>query len=55
VGKCFDVLALWRACANDISGRALPCGHYVPEEAPAELLAEALAFFSPIQQAGATP
>jgi len=55
VGKCFDVLALWRACANDISGRALPCGHYVPEEAPAELLTEALAFFSPIQQAGATP
>jgi haloacetate dehalogenase len=55
VGKCFDVLALWRAYANDISGRALPCGHYVPEESPAELLAEALAFFSSIQQAGATP
>ena len=59
VGKCFDVLALWRACANDVSGRALPCGHYVPEEAPAELLAEALAFFSSLQpslpQTGATP
>ncbi|MGJ7602932.1 alpha/beta fold hydrolase [Variovorax sp. LT1R20] len=55
VGKCFDVLALWRACANDVSGHALPCGHYVPEEAPAELLAEALAFFSSLQPAGATP
>nr|WP_233101951.1 alpha/beta hydrolase [Variovorax sp. IB41] len=59
VGKCFDVLALWRACADDVSGRALPCGHYVPEEAPAELLAEALAFFSPLQpslpQTGAIP
>ncbi|WP_354355303.1 alpha/beta fold hydrolase [Variovorax boronicumulans] len=59
VGKCFDVLALWRACADDVSGRALPCGHYVPEEAPAELLAEALAFFSSLQpslpQTGATP
>ncbi|MCR6474914.1 alpha/beta hydrolase [Variovorax sp. ZS18.2.2] len=55
VGKCFDVLALWRACAGDVSGRALPCGHYVPEEAPGELLAEALAFFSSLQPAGATP
>ena len=46
VGKAFDVLALWRERAADVSGRALPCGHYVPEEAPDELLAEALAFFS---------
>jgi haloacetate dehalogenase len=46
VGRNFDVLALWRACADDVTGRALPCGHYIPEEAPAELLAEALAFFS---------
>ena len=45
VGKAFDVLALWRERAADVSGRALPCGHYVPEEAPDELLAEALAFF----------
>ena len=41
-----DVLALWRERAAEVSGRALPCGHYVPEEAPDELLAEALAFFS---------
>jgi haloacetate dehalogenase len=46
VGRCFDVLALWRDRADDVSGRALPCGHYVPEEAPDELLAEALAFFT---------
>lgn len=45
VGKSFDVLGLWRERASDVSGRALPCGHYVPEEAPDELLAEALAFF----------
>lgn len=55
VGKAFDVLALWRERASDVSGRALPCGHYVPEEAPGELLAEALAFFSTLRQAGATP
>lgn len=53
VGRCFDVLALWRDRAAKLSGRALPCGHYVPEEAPDELLAEALAFFTtPLQQQG---
>jgi haloacetate dehalogenase len=52
VGKCFDVLALWRERALQVSGRALPCGHYVPEEAPGELLAEALQFFTPLQQEG---
>ncbi|RZL61559.1 MAG: alpha/beta fold hydrolase [Variovorax sp.] len=46
VGRCFDVLSLWRARASDVSGRAVPCGHYIPEEAPGELLAEALDFFS---------
>jgi haloacetate dehalogenase len=46
VGRCFDVLALWRERADDVSGRALSCGHYVPEEAPDDLLAEALPFFT---------
>ena len=45
VGKSFDVLALWRECANDISGRSLPCGHYIAEEAPALLLDQTMEFF----------
>ncbi|MES2959419.1 MAG: alpha/beta hydrolase [Pseudomonadota bacterium] len=45
VGRCFDVLALWREAASDVSGRALDCGHYIAEERPAELLADMLAFF----------
>lgn len=45
VGKCFDVLDLWRERADTVDGRALPCGHYIAEEAPAALLAEAAAFF----------
>jgi len=44
VGACFDVLALWRERADDVSGRALPCGHYVAEEAPDALIEEALAY-----------
>jgi len=45
VGQCFDVLTLWRECAVDVSGGTVPCGHYVPEEAPAEVVRESLAFF----------
>jgi haloacetate dehalogenase len=45
VGRCFDVLALWRERAEVVSGRAVPCGHYIAEEAPQLLLQEALDFF----------
>ena len=45
VGKCFDVLGLWRERANNLSGLSLPCGHYIAEEAPALLLDEASHFF----------
>jgi haloacetate dehalogenase len=45
VGKNFDVLALWRERAAQVSGRGLPCGHYIAEEAAALLLDEALSFF----------
>jgi haloacetate dehalogenase len=46
VGRCFDVPALWRAVADDFSGQALPCGHYIAEEAPQLLLPAALEFFN---------
>lgn len=42
----YDVLAVWRDWADDVRGRAIDCGHYLPEEAPEETLAELLAFFS---------
>jgi haloacetate dehalogenase len=45
VGCCFDVMALWRVAASNASGRALPCGHYIAEEAPEALLAEIHTFF----------
>ena len=47
VGRCFDVLALWRERALDVSGHSLPCGHYLAEEMPEAVLAEALNFFKP--------
>ncbi|OUL99915.1 alpha/beta fold hydrolase [Variovorax sp. JS1663] len=45
VGRCFDVLSLWRERADQVSGAALPCGHYIPEEASEVLTEEALRFF----------
>lgn len=45
VARCFDVPALWRERAAKVSGHALPCGHYIAEEAPERLIAEALSFF----------
>ena len=45
VARCFDVLALWRERAQHVSGHTLPCGHYLAEEAPDALLAQAIPFF----------
>nr|WP_314355293.1 alpha/beta hydrolase [uncultured Achromobacter sp.] len=45
VGKNFDVLALWRAIADDVSGGPLAGAHYLAEECPDALLQEAGAFF----------
>ena len=41
-----DVLQVWqRGYATNTSGGALPCGHYVPEEAPDETLRSLLGHF----------
>jgi len=46
VGKMFDPIALWREKAKDVRGQALPCGHFLPEEAPRETLAALTAFLA---------
>jgi len=46
VARCFDVLSLWRERALDVSGHTLPCGHYLAEEAPERVIAEAQTFFT---------
>jgi haloacetate dehalogenase len=41
-----DVLSVWRqGYASDAAGGPLPCGHYVPEEAPEETLEALLRHF----------
>lgn len=39
-------LEIWRRWANDVSGTAIAAGHLLPEEAPAEVLAELLPFLA---------
>lgn len=46
VHRMYDVLATWRERAANVSGRALPGGHFLPEEAPEETSAELKAFLS---------
>jgi haloacetate dehalogenase len=41
----YDVLEVWRGWAEDVRGRSIDSGHYIPEEAPEETLAEVRAFF----------
>jgi haloacetate dehalogenase len=44
VEKCFKPLDEWRRVADDVRGRSLPAGHYLPEEVP-ELVTEELERF----------
>lgn len=42
----YDVVGVWHEWADDVRGRAIDCGHYLPEEAPEETYAELRAFFA---------
>jgi haloacetate dehalogenase len=44
--RMYDVPATWRERASNVSGKALPAGHFLPEELPDETLAELRAFLS---------
>jgi len=46
VNKCFQPIEDWKRVANDeVTGKPVPCGHYIPEELPEVLIAEAKEFF----------
>lgn len=44
IERCFDPLAEWAPLTTDLDGEALPCGHYIPEEAPDVLLRQLFDF-----------
>ncbi|HEX6483958.1 MAG TPA: alpha/beta hydrolase [Ktedonobacteraceae bacterium] len=47
VGRRYNVLETWHERANDVSGKALPGGHFLPEEAPEETYEALLGFLLP--------
>jgi haloacetate dehalogenase len=47
VHRLFDVPAVWRERAANVSGKPLPGRHFLPEEIPDETLTELLAFLRP--------
>lgn len=46
VNRCFKPLDDWMQVASDVTGKAVPSGHYIPEEVPEQLLAETRKFFA---------
>ncbi|SDY88862.1 haloacetate dehalogenase [Amycolatopsis xylanica] len=48
VGRTYDVVNVWREYATDVQGYALPSDHYVPEEAPLELVSAFQAFLATV-------
>jgi haloacetate dehalogenase len=49
VEALFNCLDDWREVAADVRGRALACGHFLPEEKPREVLAELRRFLAQCQ------
>jgi haloacetate dehalogenase len=45
-GKRPSLLDTWRRWATDVRGRALPAGHFLPEEVPEAVVDELLGFFA---------
>lgn len=44
--KNYDVLPVWRRYAEQVEGKALDCGHFVPEEAPEDVVRSLTSFFA---------
>ena len=45
VGRVFQPLDTWRDLVEHPTGQAIDCGHFIPEEQPAETLRALTAFF----------
>jgi haloacetate dehalogenase len=45
VAEWYDPLAVWREWADDVRGHAMAAGHFLPEEAPDEIVQELKGFF----------
>ncbi|MDA0275194.1 MAG: hypothetical protein O3A06_01570 [Proteobacteria bacterium] len=46
VPRSFDLIRDWQERAKDVRGMALDCGHFLPEEKPADVLRELRRFLA---------
>ena len=51
IERMFDPLKDWREVARNVTGHALDCGHFLPEEKPQQVLAELRRFLARRQKA----
>lgn len=45
VNRTYNVLKVWEEYATNVQGKTLPCGHFLPEEKPQEVILELKNFF----------
>ncbi|MDH3682416.1 MAG: alpha/beta hydrolase [Acidimicrobiia bacterium] len=45
-GEQRDLLSIWSRWATDVTGKGLPCGHFIAEEAPDQLLGAMIPFLA---------
>lgn len=45
INKTYNLIDVWKDYALDVSGCTLPCGHFLPEEAPNEVIEKLQKFF----------
>ena len=43
------MMTVWKQRAADVRGRALDCGHFIPEEQPDQLIDALFEFFESIE------
>ncbi|WP_231968481.1 alpha/beta fold hydrolase [Polynucleobacter necessarius] len=46
VHKCFKPVEDWQKVVNQVTGKSVPCGHYIPEELSRTVIDEARLFFN---------
>jgi haloacetate dehalogenase len=51
VGKKIDMLEAWRQRSEQVTGKGLDCGHFIPEEMPDQLISELTAFVHKVELA----
>ena len=44
-GGSLDMMTVWKQRADNVRGKGMNCGHFIPEERPHELVSEIMAFY----------